>query len=100
MPEPIEGRVSSLPYTPSPCTSPCWTPQECDTCGREQQPTGRSVALEASGGYCDRERCPDRPVAVRHLWDEHDPERWRFDPEGEKQHQAECDRCRPEDDDE
>jgi hypothetical protein len=38
-------------------------------------------------------------VAVRHLWDEHDLERWRFDPEGEKRHQAECDRCRPEDND-
>lgn len=56
------------------------------------------MSIYEAGAYCS---CPDvRGYAgtARHLWDEHDPERWRFDPEGEKAHLAECERCRPDDD--
>lgn len=56
------------------------------------------MSIYAAGAYCS---CPDvRGYAgtARHLWDEHDRERWRFDPEGEKAHLATCERCRPEGD--
>jgi len=43
--------------------------------------------------------CDERMTAAnrRHLWDQHDPERWRFDPDGEWLHKLSCDRCRNDD---
>lgn len=91
------GDVTDTLPTPGPCTPPCWTETRCERCGRIESPRGRDAGY-AAGGYC---ACPDvRGYAgtARHLWDEHDPERWRFDPDGEREHMATCSRCRPEDD--
>jgi hypothetical protein len=78
------------------CTPDCWTPVECVVCGRPFSPIGRSVALEAVGGYCDPyEPCDPSQVDTRqqHLWDEHDAARVYADPDGWAAHVAECEPC-------
>ena len=78
------------------CTSYCWTPVECVVCGRPFSPIGRSVALEAVGGYCDpHEPCDPSQVGTRqqHLWDEHDAARVYADPDGWAAHVAKCETC-------
>ena len=75
------------------CTPSCWTPASCEH-GTAMPPRGRSVPLGVPV-CCDQRHDPR--ANPRHLWDEHDPERWRFDPAGLIAHQGECDLCRPDD---
>ena len=79
-----------MSYTPSTCTPACWTPEKCDTCGRRISPNGRSVPLEATGGYCT---CDPEPATRAHLWDEHDDARHYSDPQGWSDHAASCTYC-------
>jgi hypothetical protein len=72
------------------CTPECWTPKPCpDHPAHMMPPRGRSVATE--DWYCCERRMES--VNPRHLWDEHDDERWRFDPEGEREHLKTCAQC-------
>lgn len=77
------------------CTPACWTPTDCSH-GHPMQPSGRSVPDEVY--VCCDERMTTRNR--RHLWSEHDYERWRSDPAGSARHFAECARCREDYDDE
>lgn len=81
----------TAPATVSVCTPACWTPTDCSH-GYPMAPSGRSTPDEMY--VC----CDERMTAAnpRHLWDQHDPERWRFNPDGRTAHLAECDRCRDE----
>jgi len=74
------------------CTSKCWTPIDCPKHGSPLPPYGRSVPL----GYdtCGDE-CRYAPINVRHLWDEHDSDRWYADPQGWTQHERTCGTCSP-----
>lgn len=75
------------------CTPECWTPTKCSH-GDTMHPRGRSAPL-GSHICCDESMNPS--ANARHLWDECDDERWRFDPRGRELHLTECDRCREED---
>ena len=79
------------------CTPDCWKPVLCHICGREFTPIGRSVGLEAISGYCDvYEPCDPsqyQEATRRHLWDEHDSNRWYTDREGWAAHVAGCEVC-------
>lgn len=81
------------------CTPECWTEQRCTVCGRPIAPFGSSVAIEAASGYCEHE-CPGNPSLghPRHLWDEHDSNRWFADPDGWDEHVASCEQCGGSDD--
>ncbi len=53
------------------CTSACWTPVACPSCGNSLPPRGRSVPLAMGGipACCDAARM-DSAVNPRHLWNE------------------------------
>ena len=76
------------------CTPKCWTPVKCSH-GHPMTPAGRSAPM--SMYIC----CEEYMTAAnpRHLWDQHDDERWRFDPMGRASHLAVCNRCREEEND-
>lgn len=76
------------------CDERCWTETICTVCGRPHQPVGRSLPLEAVGGWCDDE-CPGYPRGYRrHLWSEHDNNRMYSDPRGWFAHVAVCQQCK------
>lgn len=57
-----------MSLTPS-CSIDCELVVECVVCKRRKPPIGRSVPMEASGGYCEYE-CPGHNLEPRggHLW--------------------------------
>lgn len=75
------------------CVPDCWTETTCPLDGMPLSPRGR--AGPPGTPVCEHQY---DATNARHLWDEHDDERWRFDPEGRVAHLAECDRCREEND--
>ena len=78
------------------CTDTCWTEQYCEVCRRPIPPAGRSVPLEAAGGFCEIE-CGGYPKRnLRHLWSVHDDVRFYTDPVGWAQHVANCEQCKGE----
>lgn len=77
------------------CTEKCWTPVECSH-GYEMPPAGRSAPLEAYFHDCDEVQSRTNTM---HLWHEHDDTRWYHDPKGWEAHEASCDYCNPQDDD-
>ena len=76
------GRVQTPPI-PSRCVEACWTPVPCPTCGNRLYPRGRSVPLADWEGSCCLAVKYDAEINPRHLWSEHDEERWRFYPDEE-----------------
>lgn len=60
---------------PSRCGPACWTPVECVVCRKTKAPRGRSVALEATAGYC-HDDCPGYEQAPKppHYWPNERPE--------------------------
>lgn len=64
---------------PERCTEACWTPVPCPECGNPLPPRGRSAPLGSVSDCCDRHRYDE--ANKRHLWSEHDEERWRFFPD-------------------
>ena len=51
------------------CTMECERVVRCSVCERRKPPRGRSVPMEMSGSYCERE-CPgfEQPPLGGHLW--------------------------------
>lgn len=84
-------KAAAASYPVIVCTPECWTPVECPVHHWTLPPRGRS----APDGMPTCEHVYD-PENRRHLWDQHDPERWRFNPDGEAEHLAQCARCRAE----
>jgi hypothetical protein len=51
------------------CTANCAARVQCTTCKRMKAPRGRSIPLEAAGGYCDDECAGyDEEPKPPHLW--------------------------------
>lgn len=77
------------------CTAKCWARVTCATCHRSKWPVGRSMPMEVTGGFCDREcagyyQDPQPP----HLFSEHDNDRAYTDLLGWEIHVANCEQCR------
>ena len=75
------------------CTPKCWTPVDCPEHGREMWPAGRSAPL----GTFECCELSGRPaINTRHLFSEHDSDRYYFDREGWDAHYSTCEQCNTE----
>lgn len=76
------------------CSAKCWEPVTCPDHGHEMTPCGRDAPMsmyQCCENYMTR-------INTRHLWDEHDSTRYYTDPAGWTDHEANCAKCRGEDD--
>jgi hypothetical protein len=77
------------------CIPKCWNPVVCPDHGNTMNPWGRDAGMGAEI-CCDNYARSD--INTRHLWSEHDSDRYYTDPDGWAAHEAACVECGPEKD--